>query len=180
MKTTTLAMLAAMVVTPLTVGAQVQKGPTTTREVKGRIAAIDHQKRVVSLQDEAGDYETIAVGPDAKRFDELKVGDAVTFRTIEAVAYRIRKPGDPQPPPGSDTPKVTPAGGARPGGTAATQETIVVTVKAIDVKNASVTFLDSAGHSRHLRVDDPKRLAALTVGDEVEITYTEAVLVSVK
>ena len=45
------------------------------------------------LKGKDGDTQTIYAGPEVKRFDELKVGDTITFRYYESMAYVIRKPG---------------------------------------------------------------------------------------
>jgi alpha-beta hydrolase superfamily lysophospholipase len=66
-----------------------------TVTVKTTIEAIDHAARTVTLKDKDGNYETLHAGPEIKRFDELKVGDKVSFKYTESVAVRIRKPGEP-------------------------------------------------------------------------------------
>ena len=85
--------------------------------------------------------ETIKCGPEVKRFDELKVGDTVTFRYYESIAYAIRKPGAPSGLPAQTGPSVTRSQGPKPGGAIAEQETATVTIKAIDLKLPSVTVL---------------------------------------
>src|SRR5688572_16903785 len=49
-------------------------------ETTAEIVAIDKDARVVTLEDEDGEIEDVVCGPEVKRFDELKVGDKVTFR----------------------------------------------------------------------------------------------------
>ena len=124
--------------------------------------------------------ETIYCGPEVKRFDELKVGDTITFRYYESVAYAIRKPGQPSGLPAATGPKVTRGQGPRPGGTIAQQETATVTVKAVDAKVPSVTVLTEDGRTVSFKVEDKKNLKDVKAGDKVEITYTEAVMISVK
>ena len=130
--------------------------------------------------DEDGETETIYCGPEVKRFDELKVGDTVTFRYYESIAYAIRKPGQPSGLPAETGPSITRGQGARPGGTIAQQETATVTIKAIDAKVPSVTVLTEDGRTVSFKVEDKKNLKDVNVGDTVEITYTEAVMISVK
>jgi Cu/Ag efflux protein CusF len=55
-----------------------------------------------------------------------------------------------------------------------------VTVKAIDAKIPSVTVLTEDGRTASFKVEDKKNLEGVKVGDKVEITYTEAVMISVK
>ena len=124
--------------------------------------------------------ETIKCGPEVKRFDELKVGDTITFRYQESIAYSIRKPGQPSGLPAETGPAVTRGTGPKPGGTLAQQETATVTVKAIDPKVPSVTVLTEDGRTASFKVEDKKNLEGVKVGDKVEVTYTEAVIISVK
>jgi hypothetical protein len=176
----TLAVLAVLVVLPLAARAQKPVTQTDAVELTAKIEAIDKTARLVTLKDTEGDTETIKCGPEVKRFDELKVGDTVTFRYYESIAYAIRKPGQPSGLPAQTGPSVTRGQGPRPGGTIAQQETATVTVKAIDAKVPSVTVLTADGRTVSFKVEDKKNLKDVRAGDKVEITYTEAVMISVK
>ncbi len=180
MKKTTLAVLAALVALPLVVLAQKPVTATDAVELTTKIEAIDHGARLVTLKDKDGESETIYCGPEVKRFDELKVGDTVSIRYYESVAYSIRKPGQPSALPAPTGPKITRGTGARPSGTIARQETATVTIKAIDPKVPSVTVLTEDGRTVSFKVEDKKNLKDVKVGDKVEITYTEAAMISVK
>jgi hypothetical protein len=79
-----LAVLAALPLVAFAARAPVTK--TESVEVTAKIEAIDKTARLVTLTDQDGDTETIYCGPEVKRFDELKVGDTVTFRYYESVA----------------------------------------------------------------------------------------------
>jgi len=81
--------------------------PDGAIELTTKIEAIDKTARLVTLKDKDGEVETIYCGPEVKRFDELKVGDTVTFRYHESVAYAIRKPGQPSGLPAQTGPAVT-------------------------------------------------------------------------
>ena len=176
----TLAVLAALVVLPVVARAQKPVTQTDAVELTTTIEAIDKTARLVTLKDKDGVMETIHCGPEVKRFDELKVGDTVTFRYYESVAYAIRKPGQPSGLPTDTAPKVTRVEGGRPGGTIAKQETATVTIKAVDLKVPSITVLTEDGRTVGLKVQDKKNLKDVKVGDKVEVTYTEAVMISVK
>jgi hypothetical protein len=175
-----LAALAVLVVLPVVALAQKPVTQTEATEVTSKIEAIDKTSRMVTLKDKGGDMETIYCGPEVKRFDELKVGDTVTFRYYESMAYVIRKPGQPSGQPAETGPKVTRAQGPKPGGTIAEQETATVTIKAIDPKVPSVTVLSEDGRTLSFKVDKKENLKDAKVGDKVEITYTKAVMISVK
>jgi Cu/Ag efflux protein CusF len=153
---------------PVTQGAEVSKTFT--------IEAIDYSSRLVTLKGTGGETETIFCGPEVKRFDALKVGDTVTFRYYESIVYAIRKPGSAPAPGGAS---VTPTPGDRPGGTVSQQQVAVVTVNAIDMKVPSVTITTKDGRKASFKVQDVKNLQGVKVGDQVEVTYTQALAISV-
>jgi hypothetical protein len=172
---------AALCLIPALAGAQakaVSQGETI--EVKAKVVAIDSTSRLVTLLGEDGESETIYAGPEVKRFDELKVGDTVTFRYYESVAFVIRKPGQPGSAPATGETTIARGTGPKPGGTISKQQTATVTVKAIDAKTPAITVLTADGRTNSFKVDNKKNLNGVNVGDKVEITYTTAMMISVK
>jgi Cu/Ag efflux protein CusF len=176
----TLFALVALAALPLVALAQKPTTETEGIELTATIEAIDHDGRLVTLKDKGGNVQTIYAGPQVKRFDELKVGDTVTFRYYESVAYQVRKPGQPSGLPTTGDPKVVRSQGAKPGATISQQKTATVTIKAIDEKVPSVTVLTEDGRTASFRIDDKKNIKDVKAGDKVEITYTEAVMITVK
>jgi hypothetical protein len=180
MKTSIPVVLAVLLALPGLARAQKPISETNAVEESAKIEAIDHDNRLVTLRDKDGNEDTVYAGPEVKRFDELKVGDTVTFRFYESLVYQIRKAGETAKATGSGAPTIVRNQGTRPGGTAAQQHTVTVTVKAIDPKVPSVTVVSEDGHTTSHKVEDKKYIQGLSVGDKVEITYTEAVMISVK
>jgi Cu/Ag efflux protein CusF len=149
-----------------------------TPEVTATIEAIDRTARKITLKGRDGVSETVTAGPEVKRFDELKVGDTVTFRYHESVVYKIRKAGEAAPPDAGQA--VLSSQGPKPGGTAYQQQTATVKIKAIDAKAPSVTVLTPDGRTVSFKVDDKEALGKVKVGDTVDVTYTEALMISVR
>jgi hypothetical protein len=141
------------------------------------IEAIDHASRVVTLKDKNGLTAEVLCGPDVQRFDALKVGDKVTFSYHESLVTAIHKPDAAKP---AASAAVTRTPGSKPGGTIAQQMTAVVTLDAIDAKVPSVTIKAADGRKMSMKIENAKNLEGYKVGDKVEITYTEALAVSVK
>ena len=182
MKTTTNALVAVLSTALLPLAAHAQKPKTLTEsvEVTATIEAIDHTARSVTLKGPEGNMTTIYAPAEVKRFNELKVGDKVTFRYSESVVYLVRKPGQPAAAAPPYDPVVTRGTGPRPGGTIADQVTATVKVTAVDMKTPSVTVLTDDGRTLSFKVDDKKNLKGVNVGDRIEITYTTAIMISVK
>jgi Cu/Ag efflux protein CusF len=149
-------------------------------ELTATIEAIDHDARLVTLRDKDGNVETLEAGSEIKRFNELKVGDTVTFRYHEAVVFKVRKPGEAAAASSDGGVAVTRDKGPRPGGTASRQLTLTVTVKAIDPATPSLTVLTDTGRVASFRIQDKNNLQGLAVGDKIQIDYTQAVAISVK
>jgi hypothetical protein len=161
---------------PGVAGAQSRTIEGDTIVVTATIEAIDHATRTLTLKDKDGIYETLQAGPEMKRFAELKVGDTITARYYDNVVVRLKKPGEPAVD--VDAVSVTRNKGVAPGGTAATQRTITVTVTAMDAKTNSVTVNGPNGYAYSRRVRDKKTFAMLKVGDRLDMTWTEALLLS--
>jgi Cu/Ag efflux protein CusF len=155
---------------PVTQGAAVTETAT--------IVAIDSTNRLITLKDKDGITDTIYAGPEVKRFSELKVGDNVTFRYYESVVYAIQKPGDKAPAPAAGG--LVRSTGTKPGGTLSEQLTAVVTIQAIDAKVPSVTIKTQDGTIMSFKIEDPKNLTGVKVGDKVQVTYTRALAISVE
>jgi Cu/Ag efflux protein CusF len=106
----------------------------------------------------------------------LKVGDKVTFTYHESLVTAIAKAGSLKP---SRATAIT-RDAAAPGGTASHQMTATVTLEAIDPKVPSVTVKTADGHSMAFQIENAKNLEGYKVGDKVDVTYTQALAVSVK
>jgi len=148
--------------------------------VKATIEKIDHDTRMITLKEKDGKIRSILAGPEVRRFDELKIGDVVTFHTTESVAYRIRKPGEPAPPSSNDDPAIVRGAGVKPSASKTEQETKVVTVKEVDPKTQGVTIQTEDGRTMSFRVEDKNILKGLKAGDRVVISYTTATVISVE
>lgn len=176
----TVVALAALCAAPALAQGQKPVVQTEAIERTATIEAISHETREITLKSQEGRMETVVAGPEIKRFGELKVGDTVTFRYYESTAYSIRKPGQPAPAAPAIDASVQRGTGAKPSGTISQQQTATVTIKAIDLKVPSVTVTTDEKKTVTFRIADVKNIEGLKVGDKVDITYTEAVMISVK
>ena len=141
------------------------------------ITAINQTTRTVTLKDTDGNVEDVQCGPEVTRFNELKVGDVVTFSYHAAVVYQIVKPGEKTAPAaGAD---VVRGQGVKPSGAVTQQLKARVTIESVDAAAASVTVRTPNGHRMTAQVEDKKNLEGLKTGDKVEITFTEALMVTV-
>jgi len=178
MKRTVWALL-LMGAVPMSAAAQKAVTQGEIVEVTAEIVAIDHDARRITLEDEDGEIEEIYAGPEVKRFDELKVGDEVTFRYYESIVSRIRKPGE-SAPTASGEPTLVRGTGPRPSATLSQQMSATVTITEIDANVPSVTVKTEDGRTMSFKIADKENLEGVKVGDRVDITYTAAVMITVK
>src|SRR6185503_7813369 len=171
---------AVLIAAPLYAADAKPKTESASVTVHATIEAIDHAARTVTLKGKDGNYETLSAGPEIKRFDELKVGDKVTFKYTESVAVRIRKPGDPVTASSNGEPAVVRGATEKPSGTMTQQITASLVVKAVDPANKSITFMGQDGHSVSVRVEDKGLVKDVHPGDKIEVTYTTALLIAVE
>jgi hypothetical protein len=60
--------------------------------VSGKVTAIDYTKRTVTLQGPQGNAHSFVVGPAAKRFNEVKLGDVVVITIKSATSIAVESP----------------------------------------------------------------------------------------
>jgi Cu/Ag efflux protein CusF len=154
---------------------------TKANQVKATVTieAINAKTREVTLKNEKGEVETFIVGPDMKRFDELKVGDKVNATYYESYVFQLRKPGEAS---NAEEEKGVLARikGELPAAAVAKQHKTTVTVKAVDMNAPSITVMGADGKTVTHKVEDKARLAGVNVGDRIDITYTEALLLAIE
>jgi hypothetical protein len=150
--------------------------------VRGTVEAVDPALRVVRIRGTQGNVVTLDVPASITRFNEVRVGDVVTVAYYDVVNIRPKDPGEPA----VDTiaePTTTRTPGTLPGATVAKQRVATVTITAWDAATGTVTFTGPKGQSYTRRVADtldPAVRQRLQVGDRADITWTEAVRLSVE
>lgn len=161
--------------------AAAQQPITKTNSVSATatVQAIDSTGRKVTLRNDKGEEDTFSVGPEMKRFEELKVGDKVKMTYYQSLILQVRKPGEKANVPGVDA-ALTRAKGAMPGATLAAQEKMNVTVKAIDPAVPSITVTTDDGRTVTRKIENKKYLEGVKVGDKIDVTYTESILMEVQ
>jgi len=98
---------------------------------------------------------------------------------MEAVAWRVVKAGSGAAPGVStQETRVSSKPGETPAGAVGREVTATVTITAIDRKNHTVTVKGPQGGTETIKAKEPKNLEGLKVGDMVEISYSQALAVS--
>lgn len=136
------------------------------------ILAIDPATRDITLSRPDGPDTVIHASEAVKNFDQLKVGDRVTLKQGEALLLGLRKTtgGIRERTDWLQVHVAQP--GDRPGVVVKHRIQAVANVTAIDRKAGKLT-LRGVREIRKFDVNDPKLLASLKVGDQVEATLLQ-------
>ena len=156
-----------------------------TQTISATVESIDAKQRLVELR-KGDELRTIEVSPEVRNFDRIKVGDEVVVTYYQGLAAAFKKKGESQTIGVVDATTGTarmPQGADRPGAAIGNKVTTTVVIEGVNRETHSVTFVGPSGLTRTVDVVDPnarKFISTLQKGDEVELTYVEAVAVTVE
>lgn len=149
-------------------------------EVSAQVVGIDKATRTVKLKGPKGNVVDIVAGDEVRNFDQIKVGDLVVARYVEALTLELKKTkvaaGDVKVR--EEAAKAKP--GERPAAAGARQVTVVADVVAVDPVKSTITLKGPKGKVVTLNVQNPEQFKVVKKGDQVEATYTEALALSVE
>jgi Cu/Ag efflux protein CusF len=146
-------------------------------KVHGTVAAVDKENRTITLKGPKGRTVTLDV-QDPSKLDAVKVGDPVVATYVEAVAIQVKKAGSATPGITTEERRVGSKPGETPAGAIGRQVTMTGTITAVDKKAQTVTIKGPRGNQETVKVKDPKNIEGVKAGDMVEITYAQALAVS--
>ena len=145
-----------------------------TQTVSATVEAINVTTRTLTMKGPKGNYMDIVVPDSVQRFSSIKVGDTLTARYYENLVIRKKQPGEPDVDTAGEG--ITKGGMEKPARTAAKQRTITATITALDPKVPSITLSGPNKWTYSARIEDKKVLDQVKVGDKVDLTWTEALL----
>jgi hypothetical protein len=145
--------------------------------VRGWIDAVDKTNRTVTLKGPRGGTVTLDV-KDPKKLDAVAVGDPVVAAFIEALALQVKKvPGATAGVSVTEARTTSPSGEA-PSGAVGREIVVTATITAVDRKAQTVTIKGPRGNTETIKVKDAANLKGVEAGDVAELTYTQALAVT--
>ena len=152
----------------------------TLVELRAVVTGVDQQRRLLALEGADGGRAVLPVAEEFRDFEKLRVGDQVVVSYTEAIAWQV-KPSD-KGAPGVSTRETlsNPRAGEAPGGAIERAITITATITAFDVARGTVTLTGPQGRFQTVKAHNPADLEHIRVGDLVDITYSEALALSVR
>ena len=149
------------------------------KRISASVEAIDAANRVLTLKGPRGNVFDLAAGPEVKNFDQIRVGDYLVVRYVQALTMELKKGGAGIRSRTEGERGAAAQPGERPAAGAARRVTVVADVTAVNRKQQTVT-LRGPKRTVELKVRDPEQFKLIKVGDQVEATYTEAAAISIE
>jgi NMD protein affecting ribosome stability and mRNA decay len=146
--------------------------------VSARVTHVDVATRVVDFEMGDGRFFSAVAGSEVRNLEQLKPGDVVNVAYIESLVLQLRKRGGAAVTRTETQDSRRAPLGATPGAVEQKQESIVADVVAVNASTGEVT-LRGPERTVTLRIRDPRQLALIEAGDQVEATFTDAVAVAV-
>jgi hypothetical protein len=122
----------------------------------------------------------VQLGPEVKRFSELKVGDRVNLTYYQSRILALRKRGTEAGPVGTTGTQIVRGQGPLPAGAVARELTTVVTVIATDQALGLITVRTPDNRIIKRKLDDKSLMEGIVADDKIEVTYSQALLVEVE
>jgi hypothetical protein len=151
-----------------------------TEQISAKVVAIDKATRTVTLKGPKGNTVDLVAGDEVRNFDQIRLGDFVVARYLEAITLELRKT---KVKPGEATVRegvVRSAPGERPAGAVGREITAIADVIGVDPKKSTITLKGPRGNVVTLDVHNPDQFKVVKKGDQVEVTYTEALALSLE
>lgn len=150
--------------------------------MEGIVKDINPESREVTLTDGDGGMVTITAGDSVERFDEIAVGDLVSFEYYTFIKAEFRQP---TPEETNEPLQVVAAGGKAPEGVdpaavVGAMVKAVVTIEVLNRPNMLATVRGPRGNYVTIPLEDPSLIEQLRVGQVVVLTYAEAVAASLQ
>jgi len=145
----------------------------------GKVISIDAEARTVVVEGELGRQVEIVAPEDAPNFHKIKVGDPVVATYYESIALTIAPVADAEPGASGAVVVATAAPGETPAAAMAELIQLRAVVKAVDAETRSVTLDVPEGGERTLKVGEALDLEKVKVGEQVSVTLTRALAISI-
>jgi hypothetical protein len=147
-------------------------------EATANVVAIEKQTRTITLKGAEGRVVDLVAGEEVRNFDQIRVGDRVTVKYMEALSLELRKVRS------NEKPSVTAGAaaakpGEKPAGAMGAEVHAIADVVRVDPKAGIISLKGPRGNVVDLKVRNPEHFKVVKKGDQVDVTYTQAVALAV-
>ena len=148
--------------------------------MQGTVTDIVKETRDVTLKGANGELVTVTAGPEVKRFDEITVGDVITFDYYTYLKAEFRTPTATElaePFVVLEGEDKAPAGEA-PAAAVGEMVKAIVTIEILNRPQMMATVEGPNGNYLTIPMTDAAFMEKLHIGQVVILTYAEAIAVS--
>jgi Cu/Ag efflux protein CusF len=153
------------------------------KQITAVITSIDREARTITVEGPLGNALTLTgAGDGIERIDEFAVGDFVTATYVSSMSSELRTPTAEE----LAEPWVEVDAAARadmdmePGAAVGRMIRAVCTIEGMNRVTGTVTLQDPKGNFHIIGDVDPAKMAGVTLGDTVVVTYSEAVALTLE
>ena len=149
---------------------------------QGKVTAINKDTREITLMGPQGELATVTASDAVKRFDEISVGDMITFDYYTYMKAEFRQPTEAE----LNEPLVVLVEGGKapegmdPAAIVGAEVKAVVTVEILNRPAMLATVKGPRGNYTSIPMEDEELMTQLHIGQVVILTYTEAMAVSLE
>jgi hypothetical protein len=147
------------------------------------VDSVNQRTREVVVRGPEGNRVTVTAGPEVQNLAQVRRGDRVVVTYGEALAVEMAPPGVGGPPVEITAAAARARPGQRPAGAAGQEVRARVRIEAVDPVTGRVAFIGPQGVRRVVAPQDPGMAnfaRQLRPGDEVDVTFAEAVAIRVE
>jgi len=149
-------------------------------EISAQVVSLDKKTRTLSLKGPKGKVVDVVASDEVKNFDQIKVGDFLVVRFMQSLALDLQKTKSGASGISVNETAVKAQPGQRPAAGGAREISAIAKVTAVDEKAKTISLQGPRGNVVTLDVKNPDQFKVVKQGDEVLVTYTEAVAVSIE
>jgi Cu/Ag efflux protein CusF len=146
--------------------------------ITGVVQKVDLEKRKVTLTLDDGKNKTFKVDKSAVNLDQVQAGDHVKMSCTEELIVTVNKAGEAPAAASVQGVNVAPRG-YKPSGIVVETTAVSGKILAIDPDKRKITFEDSDGKKKTVKVRKHVDISGLAVGQSVDAVLTESVAIDV-
>ncbi|MBL3827141.1 MULTISPECIES: hypothetical protein [unclassified Marinobacter] len=153
---------------------------TTTISASAVVKGIEKETRTLMLELPDGDVIEVVAGEGIRNFNQIGLNDEVVVEYTQSLSLTLQKvrSDDTDVTIGSAAARAEP--GMKPAGGVGQIVQAFADVVAVSPEKGTITLKGPQGRIFELLVNNPDHFKVVNAGDQVLVTYTEAVAVSVE
>lgn len=148
--------------------------------ITSKIEAINHETRVITVNDQEGRPVTFTASEEARNLDQVAVGDTVTVEVMKNLTIQVLSAENAEAGAAEVMVAARSEEGEMPAAAVMDSKIEVFTVEEINIEANTFKLKDANGMVKEFTAREPENLKKSEVGDVVVMTLTQAIAISVE